>query len=97
MKTADALEPISDRAQTIFETQIKTRVTEESPDAFLAIDVVSGDYEVAPDDITPGDRLRERHPDAQVFLRRVGDEAAYFIGGLKTPAVEARAYFSSAM
>ena len=70
-----------ERGQSIFETQIEPRLIGENPDDFLAIDILSGDYEIAPDDLTPSQHLRERHPDAVIFLRRVGDEAAYSVGG----------------
>ena len=72
---------LSDQANLIFEQHIKPLVAGENPDDFLAIDIVSGDYEIAADDLTPGDKLRERHQSARVFLRRVGDEAAYTVGG----------------
>ncbi len=72
---------IGDHANAIFEQRLRPLVAGEDPDAFLAIDIISGDYEVASDDITPGDRLRERHQGARIFLRRVGDEAAYTVGG----------------
>lgn len=75
------LEPLAERANALFEARIKAELVSENPNHFLAIDVKSGDYEVSPDDLTPGDKLRARHPDALVFLRRVGDESAYFIGG----------------
>lgn len=70
-----------DRGQTIFEKEIAPRMAGENPDDFLAIDVLSGDYEIAPDDLTPSKLLRVRHPDAVIYLRRVGDEAAYTVGG----------------
>ena len=75
------VETLAECADAIFEQRIRPLVAGEDPDAFLAIDILSGDFEVAPDDITPGDRLRARHQDARIFLRRVGDEAAYTVGG----------------
>lgn len=69
------------RGQIIFEEEIAPRLSCENPDDFLAIDILSGDYETAPDDLTPSDRLRDRYPDAVIYLRRVGDEAAYTVGG----------------
>lgn len=70
-----------ERGQIIFESQIASRLSDENPDDFLAIDILSGDYEIGPNDLTPSQRLRARHPDAVIFLRRVGDEAAYSVGG----------------
>jgi len=67
--------------QSIFEERVGPLVAEDDPNDFLAIDIISGDYEVAPDDLTPSDKLRARHPDAIIYLRRVGDEAAYTVGG----------------
>ena len=75
------LEALSDSANAIFEEHIKRLVANQDPDNFIAIDIISGDYEVAADDLTPSDRLRERHQSARIFLRRVGDEAAYTVGG----------------
>jgi len=69
------------RGQSIFKAQIEARLTDENPDDFLLIDVLSGDYEVAPDEITGRANLRTRHPDAVIYLRRVGDDAAYTVGG----------------
>ena len=70
-----------ERGQSIFEAQIATRLTDENPDDFLLIDVVSGDYEVAHDETAGRAKLRTRHPDAVIYLRRVGDDAAYTVGG----------------
>jgi len=54
-----------DRGRTIFEEQVASRL--------------SGNEN--PDDLTPSEQLRTRHPDAMIYLRRVGDEAAYTVGG----------------
>lgn len=70
-----------ERGQRIFQAQIEARVSGENPDDFIAIDILSGDYEIASDDITPSQRLRVRHPNAVIYLRRVADEAAYSVGG----------------
>ena len=75
------IETLSAQANALFEERIKSLVADKEPDDFLAIDVLSGDYEVAADDLTPSDKLRERHQNARIFLRRVGDEAAYTVGG----------------
>ncbi len=70
-----------ERGQSIFEECVRPLVADDDPNDFLAIDIISGDYEVAPDDLMPSDKLRARHPDAVIYLRRVGDEAAYTVGG----------------
>ena len=70
-----------ERGQSIFKAQIESRLAGENPDHFLLIDVLSGDYEVATDETKGRVRLRARHLDAVIYLRRVGDEAAYTVGG----------------
>ncbi len=44
---------------------------------FVAIDVETGDYEIDKDDYTAVTRLQERHPEADVWLERVGQPTAY--------------------
>lgn len=78
---ASQLETLSSRANSLFGERIKPQVANEDPDSFLAIDVESGDYEVAADDLTPGEILLARRQNAQIFVCWVGDEAAYTVGG----------------
>jgi len=81
MNAASRTENLIERGQSIFEAQIEARLTGQNPDDFLLIDVLSSDYEVASDEISGRSKLRARRPDAIVYLRRVGDEAAYTVGG----------------
>ena len=67
--------------QQLFESRIAPLVSGHRPDDFLAIDVLSGDFETDEDDMTAEDRLRTRQPDADLFVRRVGDVAAHLVGG----------------
>ena len=39
---------------------------------FVVIDIETGDYEIDEDEIAASDRLLARHPDAQVWVTRVG-------------------------
>ncbi len=57
----------------------KLRAILESKDCgrFVAIDVKSQDYEVDDDDYQASERLRSRHPDARVYVKRVGFPAAF--------------------
>lgn len=49
----------------------------------VVIDVNSGDYEVADDDLTALLRLKERQPDAMTWGERVGYRAPYYLN--RTP------------
>ena len=46
----------------------------------VVIDVNSGDYEIADDDLTATLRLFERRPEALTWGERVGCRAPYFMG-----------------
>ena len=45
------------------------------------VDVESSDYEVADEDLEASERLLERRPEAKLYGLRIGEKAAYRIGG----------------
>lgn len=69
------------RAEEIFARDIAPQVRGEEPRKFVLIDVESGDYEIDAGAITASDRLRDRRPDAQIWMRRVGSPHADSFGG----------------
>ena len=74
---------VSDRAETLYQENIRFEVeTDENIGKLICVDVVSGDYEIEEglnylDSIL---RLRARHPDAEVFVLRIGYTAAFSRG-----------------
>ena len=46
----------------------------------VALDVDSGDYEVADNTLTASERLLARHPDAQIWCVRIGYPAVHHFG-----------------
>jgi hypothetical protein len=83
MNTPEArysLEEFSRRGQEIFEREVRPAVGADDDGQFVAIDIESGSYELDRDDYAATQRLRSRHPDAQIWLARVGQPAAYRIG-----------------
>jgi hypothetical protein len=72
------------KGQEVFERDIRTKVENEDPRHFVAIDIETGDYEVGPDELGVVDRLRGRRSDAQVWTRRVGSQFAHRIGSSRT-------------
>ena len=54
------------RAEAIYDAQIRQQIDPEDEDKFVKIDVLSGDYELDENSITAGRRLRERRPDAVI-------------------------------
>jgi hypothetical protein len=74
-------EEIARRGKDIYERRIRPVLRPEDDAQFVAIDVDSGNYEKDGDDFQATERLLARHPDAQIWLERVGRRAAYRIGG----------------
>jgi hypothetical protein len=58
--------------------------TPENIGKLILFDLVSGDYEIANDNLgfDAADLIRERHPAADVFALRIGYEAVDVIGGV---------------
>ena len=88
---------IARRGKDLYERRVRGKVEANAPTEgrFLAIDVESGDYEVADDALGAGAGLRLRKPEAVVYLMRVGrsDElprTAFRLGG-RFPAKPAKA------
>jgi hypothetical protein len=69
------------RADEFFEREIQPKLLlGEDENKFLAIDLVTGDYEVASDELAAADAIVTRHPDAQIWLRRVGSRHLHRLG-----------------
>ncbi len=78
------------RAKDLYERHIREQVEAagDNEGRFVAIDVESGDYEVADDALGAGAGLRRRRPGASVYLMRVGRPAAFRLGGRSLAARE---------
>ncbi|MFT3880908.1 MAG: hypothetical protein QM703_14750 [Gemmatales bacterium] len=64
----------------IFDRQVRPTLKQEDDGKFVAIDVISSDYEVDEDDYAAIKRLQKRCPHADIWLMRAGYRAAYRIG-----------------
>jgi hypothetical protein len=69
------------RGEAIFEKKVCTRLKGRNPRDFVAIDIESEEYEVDKSEMAACGRLRDRIPDAQIWLRRVGSPYARRFGG----------------
>ena len=74
-------EEYSRRGQEIYDRDIRPNLRPDDVDQFIAIDIESGRYKIDQHDFTATERLLAKHPDAQIWLARVGQRAAYRIGG----------------
>ena len=60
-----------------FDRHVRPKLRPEDDGKFVAIDVVTGDYEIDGDDYAAVTRLRARRPSADVWLACVGQPATY--------------------
>jgi hypothetical protein len=72
-KASSEREEFSRRGEEIYHRDILPRLGPEDHLKVVAIEVETGDYEIDKDELVAGDRLRERHPTAVFWLRRVGN------------------------
>jgi hypothetical protein len=74
-KTPSAREDFGRRGNEIYDRDILPRLCPMGPEDYwkvIAIEVETGDYEIDKNEIVACDRLRERHPTAVFWLRRLG-------------------------
>lgn len=65
-------EEIVQRGQEIYEREIRPLVEADNKGRVVAIDVRTGEFEIAIDAITSARQLRLRQPEAFIFVIRVG-------------------------
>ena len=65
-------EEFARRGDGIYERLVLPRLTADDAGKFVVIDIESEAYEIDVDELAASDRLLVKHPDAQVWLRRVG-------------------------
>jgi hypothetical protein len=71
---------VARRGRQLYERRIRAKVEDEHAGKFLVVDVTTGEYEVAEDDLQASDRALARNPDAVLYGLRIGEPAAYRIG-----------------
>ncbi len=74
---------IGRRGSEIYETHLKVTLELSSRVHFVAIDVETGEYEVADEAYAAGAQLRQRLSDPQVFTVKVGHAAAFHALGFQ--------------
>jgi hypothetical protein len=74
-------EEFARRGDEIYESQVRQRVEEGNHGKIVAIDIETGDFEVDKNEIAACDRLEARHPDAQIWIVRIGSRHVRRFGG----------------
>jgi hypothetical protein len=73
-------EEFARRGDEIYERDIRPRVEPGQEGKYVVIDIETGAYEIDADELAASDRLLARHPNAQIWLRRVGSRYARRFG-----------------
>ena len=73
-------EEFARRGDAIYE-KILPKLTRKDVGKFLAIDIETGEYEIAADEMKAGDKLLKRIPGAQIWMVRVGYATVRSFGG----------------
>ena len=73
-------EEFAQRGDLIYQTQIRPQVEADNRGKIVAIDIETGDFEVANSTILAVDKLYERKPDAQPWVIRIGHRAVFRFG-----------------
>ncbi len=85
-------EEFARRGDAIYEKAVRPQLKPRDKGKFAAIDIESGDYAIAADELKAGDKLRARIPDAQIWMVRIGYRSVRRFGGreeLETPLLPA--------
>lgn len=73
-------EELARRGQQLYESGIQQQVEVGNDGKIVAIDIETGEFEVAENVVPATNRLFERLPDAQPWIIRIGHRAVYHFG-----------------
>ena len=69
------------RGDAIYEKEVRPQLKASNMDKFAAVDIESGEFAIAADELKACHKLRKRIPDAQIWMVRVGYPYVHRIGG----------------
>ena len=78
-------EEFARRGDEIYERVLRPVLETGNEGRFVAIDIETGAYEIDADELAASDRLLDRVPDAQIWLRRIGSRYAHRFGLSRLP------------
>src|SRR5262245_8920158 len=74
-------EEFASRGDAIYEAKIRPNQKKKDDGKFVAIDIETGEYEIASKELRACARLEARLPDPQIWLMRIGSKYLYSFGG----------------
>jgi len=69
------------RGDEVYQSSVRPHLQAKDDGSYAAVDIDSGEYELAETEIDACDKLRARRPDAQIRLVRVGSAYLHRFGG----------------
>ncbi|UFP93621.1 hypothetical protein [Gloeobacter morelensis] len=76
---------IEQRGESLYDHTIRALVeTPENIGKIVSIDVETGEFEIGDDLVSTGKQMLARHPNAQLYAKRIGYNAVFAIGGTLT-------------
>jgi len=75
------LEEFARRGDALYERDIRPKLAAKDVGKFLAIDIETGEYAIAADEMKAGNKLRARLPEAQIWMVRIGYPSTHRFGG----------------
>jgi hypothetical protein len=69
------------RGRELYDKKLRAQVEPAHTGEFLVLDIVSGEYEIADEDLTASDPLLARKPQAVLYGLRMGSPVTYRLGG----------------
>lgn len=73
---------IAERGQALYDREIREKLDASVRGKFLVVDIETGRYEVDDDEMAALKRARAKHPDAALYLLRIGHPTAYRLARL---------------
>jgi hypothetical protein len=80
-------EEFAKRGDALYESKIRSQVEEGHHGKIVAIDLETGAFEVDTSEIAACDRLEASHPEAQIWMVRIGSRHVRRFGGRTKRAV----------
>jgi hypothetical protein len=74
-------EEFAQRGDALYDSEIRSQVEEGNHGKIVAIDLETGDFEVDASEVHACNRLEVRHPDAQIWMVRIGSRHVRRFGG----------------
>jgi hypothetical protein len=74
-------EEFARRGDAVYENTVRPQLKAKDEGKFAAIDIESGQFAVATEELAACDKLRARVPDAQIWMVRIGSTYVHRFGG----------------